>query len=148
MQKVLVIKIAPVFYLFFRVRTSIDVFGCIFWVSEFYETRGRTSLDEGSVRRKGLYLLRTTEHINTRDKHPCLQRDSNPRSQQPSGQDLLRLKPRGQRDRHFIYLFIYLFRFPIHQSVYPPTLLQRPSPCVLHVSLISSSLLGSSQQYL
>jgi hypothetical protein len=46
---------------------------------------GRTPLDELSARRRGLYLHRTTQHINTRDKHPCPQRDSNPRPQQPSG---------------------------------------------------------------
>jgi hypothetical protein len=33
--------------------------------------------------RRGLYLHRTTQRINTRDKHTCRQRDSNPRSQQP-----------------------------------------------------------------
>jgi hypothetical protein len=35
--------------------------------------------------RRGLYLHRTTQHRNTRDKHQCPQRDSNPRPQQPSG---------------------------------------------------------------
>jgi hypothetical protein len=29
------------------------------------------NLDEWSARRRGLYLHRTTQHINTRDKHPC-----------------------------------------------------------------------------
>jgi hypothetical protein len=46
---------------------------------------GRTPPDEWSARRRNLYLHRTTQHINTRDKHPCPQRDSNPRYQQPSG---------------------------------------------------------------
>jgi hypothetical protein len=32
-----------------------------------------------------LYLHRTTQHINTTDKHPCSEQDSNPRPQQPSG---------------------------------------------------------------
>jgi hypothetical protein len=32
-----------------------------------------------------------------KDKHPCLERDSNPRSEQPSGQDL-RLRPHGHRN--------------------------------------------------
>jgi hypothetical protein len=32
---------------------------------------------------QGLYLHRTTQHRKTRDKHPCLKWDSNPRSQQP-----------------------------------------------------------------
>jgi hypothetical protein len=42
-------------------------------------------VDEWSSRHRGLYLHRTTQHINTTDKHPCPQRDSNPRSQQQSG---------------------------------------------------------------
>jgi hypothetical protein len=37
----------------------------------------------------------TTRHINTRDKYPCPQRDSNPRSQQPSC-----CRPRGHRVQH------------------------------------------------
>jgi hypothetical protein len=49
---------------------------------------------------KGLYLRRTTQHRKTRDKHPCLERDSNPRSQQPTGQDP-RLRPHGYCDRPF-----------------------------------------------
>jgi hypothetical protein len=49
------------------------------------KTRGRIPLDEWSARRKVLYLYRTTQLINTRDKHPCSHRDSNPRPQQPSG---------------------------------------------------------------
>jgi hypothetical protein len=48
------------------------------------QTHGRTPLDEGSARRRDLYLHRTTQHINTRDKHPCPERNSNPRFQQPS----------------------------------------------------------------
>jgi hypothetical protein len=37
------------------------------------------------------------------DKHPCLQRDSNPRSHYPSGQDP-RPRPRGHCDRHQPFL--------------------------------------------
>jgi hypothetical protein len=44
-------------------------------------THSRTPLDEWSARHRGLYLHRTTQHINTRDKQPCLERHSNPRSQ-------------------------------------------------------------------
>jgi hypothetical protein len=52
---------------------------------------------------QGLYLHRTTQHRKTRDKHPCLKRDSNPRSQQPTGQDP-RLRPHGHCDRlPFLY---------------------------------------------
>jgi hypothetical protein len=53
---------------------------------------------------QGLYLHRTTQHRKTRDKHPCFERDPNPRSQQPTGQDP-RLRPHGHYDRHFHYYF-------------------------------------------
>jgi hypothetical protein len=46
---------------------------------------------------QGLYLHRTTQ--KDADKHPCLEQDSNPRSQQPTGQDP-RLRPHGYCDRH------------------------------------------------
>jgi hypothetical protein len=49
------------------------------------QTHSRTPLDRWSARSRGLYLHRTTQHIKTRDKYPCLQRDSNPRSRQPTG---------------------------------------------------------------
>jgi hypothetical protein len=62
-------------------------------------THGRTPSDEWSARRKGLYLHRTTQHINTTDKHPCPQRNSNQRSQQPSGRRPTPYRPRGHRDR-------------------------------------------------
>jgi len=46
-------------------------------------TVGRTPLDEGSVRRRDLYL---TTHITlTTDKYPCPRMDSNPQPQQASG---------------------------------------------------------------
>jgi hypothetical protein len=45
--------------------------------------RGETPLEEGSARRKNLYL---TTHDSRRDKHPCPRRDSNPKPQQASGQ--------------------------------------------------------------
>jgi hypothetical protein len=44
-------------------------------------TVGRTPLDEWSARHRDLYL---TTH-NTHNRHPCLQWDSNPQSQQASG---------------------------------------------------------------
>ena len=44
-------------------------------------------------------LLRTKHHIKTREKHPCPKWDSNPRPQQPGGQDLC-LRLHGQRDQH------------------------------------------------
>jgi hypothetical protein len=45
-------------------------------------TVGRTPLDEGSARRRDLYL--TTHNTHNR-KHPCPRRGSNPQSQQASG---------------------------------------------------------------
>jgi hypothetical protein len=62
---------------------------------------GRTPLDGSSARCSGLYLHRTTQHINTRDKRQCPERDSNPRSQQPSG---CRPRPRGHWDRPLVLL--------------------------------------------
>jgi hypothetical protein len=53
---------------------------------------------------QGLYLHRTTQHRKTRDKLPCFERDSNPRSQQPTGQDP-RLRPRGHCDRQILLLY-------------------------------------------
>jgi hypothetical protein len=47
---------------------------------------------------QGLYLHRTKQHKKDADKHPCLKRDSNPRSQQPIGQDP-RLRPHGHCDQ-------------------------------------------------
>ena len=50
---------------------------------EWYTTVGRTLLDEGSARRKGLYVHNTA--TNTRDRYPCPQWDSNSQSQQAIG---------------------------------------------------------------
>jgi hypothetical protein len=61
---------------------------------------GYDSVDKRSARRKSLYRHSITQR-NTWDKHLCLQRDSNPRPQQPSGYDL-RLRQRGHRDRQVI----------------------------------------------
>jgi hypothetical protein len=47
-------------------------------------TVGRTPLYERSARRRGLYLHRTTQHTNRRDKYPSPERDSNSRFQQPN----------------------------------------------------------------
>jgi hypothetical protein len=61
-------------------------FGLPFGVSWSHtQTHGRTPLDEWSARRRDLYLHRKTQHINTTNIHPCPERDSNPRPQQPSG---------------------------------------------------------------
>jgi hypothetical protein len=47
---------------------------------------------------QGLYLHRTTQHRKTRTDIHALSGDSNPRSQQPTGQDP-RLRPHGHCDR-------------------------------------------------
>jgi hypothetical protein len=47
--------------------------------TQTHTTVGRTPLDEGSARRRDLYLRKQTL---TRDKHPRLRWDSNQRSQQ------------------------------------------------------------------
>jgi hypothetical protein len=53
---------------FFRVRTSIDLLGCQFWVYESYWTRGRTPLDEGSALVKA--CTDTGQHnIQTQEAH-------------------------------------------------------------------------------
>jgi hypothetical protein len=57
---------------------------------------------------QGLYLHRTTQHRKTRDIHPCLERDSNPRSQQPTGQDP-RLRPHGHCDRQQLNIVTFKF---------------------------------------
>jgi hypothetical protein len=44
------------------------------------QIHGRTPLDEWSARRRDLYLRRTTQHVDTTEKRPCLERDSNPQS--------------------------------------------------------------------
>jgi hypothetical protein len=49
------------------------------------QTHGRTPLYELSARLRDFYLQRTTQYINSKNKHPCPERDSNPRPQQPSG---------------------------------------------------------------
>jgi len=68
-------------------------------------TVGRTPLDEWSVRRRDLYL---TTH-NTHNKRPCHWWDSNPQPQQAAAADL-RLRPRGQWDRHLYLLPYYKWR--------------------------------------
>jgi hypothetical protein len=52
-----------------------------FTITLRHTSLGRTSPDEWSARRRGLYL---TTH-NTHNKHPCPRWDSNPQSQQANG---------------------------------------------------------------
>jgi hypothetical protein len=58
------------------------------------QRHGRTPLDDLSARRRDLYLHRTTQHINKKDKHPC---PSGIRTRDPSNQATahLRLRPLG-----------------------------------------------------
>jgi hypothetical protein len=76
--------------------------GCLFSLdhTQTHTTVGRTPLDEGSARRRDLYL--TTQTL-TRDKHPCPWWDSNPRSQQALGRDL-RLRQCCHWDKFSLYL--------------------------------------------
>jgi hypothetical protein len=64
------------------------------------QTHGRTPLDEWSARRRGLYLHKTTQHINITEKY--IPAPSGIRIRDPSNQAAadLRLKPRGHWDRH------------------------------------------------
>jgi hypothetical protein len=64
---------------------------------------------------QGLYLHRTTQHKDA-DKHPCLERDSNPRSQQPTGQDP-RLRPHGHCDRQYVHICEYISRTSCQKGV-------------------------------
>jgi hypothetical protein len=61
------------------------------------QTHGRTPLHEWSAHRRGLYLHRTTQNINTRDIHAL----SGIRTRDSSNQAArdLHLTPRGHRDR-------------------------------------------------
>jgi hypothetical protein len=73
------------------------------------QTHGTTPLDEWSARRRGLYLHRTTKHINTTDKHPCPERVSNPRSQQAAADRAVT----GPGDIHYsIYYRLWIMNFP------------------------------------
>jgi hypothetical protein len=85
---------------FVRVRKSIDVFRCPFWISDSYLTQELDS--SGRVISSSKRPLPTQDNITYRPKHSTqtfmIQRDWNPRSQQPSGLDL-RLRPRCHRYR-------------------------------------------------
>jgi hypothetical protein len=76
------------------------------------KTLGRTLSDEWSARRKGLYLHTTTQHRH-KNKHPCLERDSNPWSQRPRDEGL-RLRPRGHWE--MVNMF-FLLIFMVHSCV-------------------------------
>lgn len=47
------------------------------------DANGRTPLNEWSARCRSLYLHNITQRINTREKHPCTKRDSNPSTKRP-----------------------------------------------------------------
>ena len=52
-------------------------------LSHRHTTLGRTPLDEGSARRRDLYL--TAHNSHKRDRLPCARQDSNPQAHQASG---------------------------------------------------------------
>jgi hypothetical protein len=66
------------------------------------QTHGRTPLDECSARCRDLHLHRTTQHINTSDKHPCPERHSNPRDPTNQAATELRIRLRGHWYRHLV----------------------------------------------
>jgi hypothetical protein len=69
-------------YIFYLLTVGVEVGYFSLDHTQTHTTVGRTSLDEGSARRRDLYL--TTQTL-TRDTHPCHQWDSNPRTQQALG---------------------------------------------------------------
>jgi hypothetical protein len=82
------------------------------------QTHGRTLLDKWSASSKGLYLHRITQHVNTRDKHSCPQRNSNPRYQKPSGR------------RHTSYIARPpVSAIPVYTAVKPERSQGRPVSC-------------------
>ena len=91
------------FYLL-RFPVSVSRFVIPFDHTERHTTVGRTPLDEGSARRRDLYL---TTH-NTHNRHPCPRWDSNPRSQQASGR-----RPTPQTARLLDRLATFLIRLNI-----------------------------------
>jgi hypothetical protein len=76
------------------------------------DTNARITLDEGSARRRGLYLHRTTQHTNTRHKHTTIHALSGIRTRDPSNQAAayLRLKtarPPGSAEVDITYIYLY-----------------------------------------
>jgi hypothetical protein len=81
------------------------------------QTHGRTSLDERSARRRDLCIHRTTQHINTTDKHPCPERDSNPATPATTRPQTYASRPRGHWDRHS-YSYEWSKYYPPHKSLF------------------------------
>jgi hypothetical protein len=92
--------------------------------TQTHATVGRTPLDEGSARRRDLYLTKQT--LTRYKKILCPRWDSNPRSQQALGR-----RSRGHRDRrrrnisvriilhfaHFFRLQATLFMFNLQRNI-------------------------------
>jgi hypothetical protein len=87
---------------------------------------------------QGLYLHRTTQHRMTRDKNPYLERDSNQRSQQPTGQDpRLTARPLWPAS----YLVVYkLWSSSLRNCLKPPVLSPRLFSNILLRILFSNTL--------
>jgi hypothetical protein len=88
-------------------------FGLLLWgfLITFRHDLGLDSSGRVISRRRGLYLYKATHRINTSDKHPCPQPDSNPRSQQPS----------GRRPTPYVSIYIclfYLWSLSVVQTIY------------------------------
>jgi hypothetical protein len=62
-------------------------------------------LDRQSARRKAATNTGQYKHRINANKHPCLEWDSNPRSQHSSGRDVSWLRPRGHCDRQRLYTY-------------------------------------------
>jgi hypothetical protein len=73
-------------------------------------TIDKIPLDEGSARRRHLYLKTQDTHNRQTDRHPCHRRVSNPQSKQASGCLDLRLRLRGSvsisQNKYFIKAFL------------------------------------------
>jgi hypothetical protein len=81
------------------------------------QTHGRTPLHKWSAHRRGLYLHRTTQHIDTTNYHA----PSGIRTRDPSNQATadLRLTPRGHWDRRsHQHIPHYLARCWVHQCTF------------------------------
>jgi hypothetical protein len=84
---------------------------------------------------QGLYLHKSTTQKDA-DKHPCLDRDSNPRSQQPTGQDP-RLRPHGHCDgRYFNIRWRKLQSHKKHMSLACPVVSTSPSFTFVSLSTV------------
>jgi hypothetical protein len=87
----------------------------------------------------------TTQHINTRGKHPFIQRDSNPRSQQPSGRrpTSYTVRPPGSASNNDVLQYVNLIRSRSTTWQYCPNL---PRDALVKVTLVTRPLLAPDAQ--